>query len=549
LPPAAAPAPAPGRAAGAFLRLSLYPLAHPVARRPLYWLAFRIPPIPTHPPSRDFATGTPIGEAAFGYWLWMALAAAAAAYHCRGPCSFARDPAAPAPMRRQACSVCCCADAGGCCPAGCADDPVDRLVLGLPEAGAVVRGEAPRCFVPLHALSLCCAGPRHLGGFRACCWSGEGASEDGRSVPCCLAATAPRPSPGASRPAQGGVGPVAACRRELVSAPVAWTGRAASAWLHAFLLLHEVLYILSAASYAAVEQKDERNHSQTMLGLAVTLAATLVGHAFLCWARCLAAAAAAGPSSAVVLARSGWPARQALASPGRVTERRGSATLSHQELWEWQTQRAASWAAELGLGPRADQSAALASLDSVNAYGGSSSSVDDLLVRDAQSPHSGFGSAAWGIDEREGIGAMASPTSSSLLLAATGDRQSRVSDPVWAAASRPFLKGREVGPNVQGHGICGSCCHAPAALATPRRLAECTGSVPSQAPYRLPMYTAARDSLCARTSATLSWTVQGGLHAVLVTMCIGWYLTWAVGSIVIACLDSHPFGTWAGAKG
>ncbi|KAA0147335.1 hypothetical protein FNF29_07403 [Cafeteria roenbergensis] len=429
---------------------------------PLYWLAFQMPSIKTDPPKGYFDRGTELGEAAFGYWLWVCIALAMLVFHVRGQCSLA---------------------------------PAD-------ERDA-----------------------------------------------------------------------------EIVAAPVSWLSGPACVLLHLFLLTHEVLFALSLASYSHVHQKDHRNHAQTMLGLGVSLGATAAGHLVLVRAQCLAAAVAVPPEEAVATARRGGPAsleaspslpgpllRPLTAGQAGAAPRSGASDasgLGARTLWERyvassRSRRAKAEGRVLAPAEARRPPVEYGASQSVNAYEAAASSGTLLGIEASPQP-------------ADLTAHLSDVHSGHAIRAAMGE------DPRWQDEDgEASLSARRAARSAPRSSSSSCCCHrdtvgewgcfggmdASAAIATGHlapllleaatapRGATAASSAEIHGPSRaMEGQDCIRLWLCSRPTARNLATPHGAAHLLLVAVCVAWYVVWFFGTLVLVGLDTHPWGSWAGASG
>ena len=549
-----------------------------------------MPSIKTDPPKGYFDRGTELGEAAFGYWLWVCIALAMLVFHVRGQCSLAPAHERDA-VRTSSCTLCGCVPAGRVCPAACHDSEGDRLVLSLPGAEQVLGGNgAPCCFVCLQPCGACGRGPRNAAGYRAmsCPRLGGPPGEDDARACCCLVPSQAEMPPAGARPAGVqtlcGLRPVL-CRpwialsEEIVAAPVSWLSGPACVLLHLFLLTHEVLFALSLASYSHVHQKDHRNHAQTMLGLGVSLGATAAGHLVLVRAQCLAAAVAVPPEEAVATARRGGPAsleaspslpgpllRPLTAGQAGAAPRSGASDasgLGARTLWERyvassRSRRAKAEGRVLAPAEARRPPVEYGASQSVNAYEAAASSGTLLGIEASPQPAD---LAAHLSDVHSGHA----------IRAAMGE------DPRWQDEDgEASLSARRAARSAPRSSSSSCCCHrdtvgewgcfggmdASAAIATGHlapllleaatapRGATAASSAEIHGPSRaMEGQDCIRLWLCSRPTARNLATPHGAAHLLLVAVCVAWYVVWFFGTLVLVGLDTHPWGSWAGASG
>lgn len=549
-----------------------------------------MPSIKTDPPTGYFDTGTELGEAAFGYWLWVTIGLAMLAHHVRGQCSLAaaHDEGGP---RSSACTLCGCVPVGRVCPTACHDSAGDRVVLGLPGAALALGGGGgiPCGFVCLQPCGACGWGPRSANGCRGVtcpCLPGAGGGGGERGTgcrPCLLPAQSEMPR-ATARPA-----PVQVCRtfrsvlccpwktlsQELVAAPVSWLFGPANALLHVFLLTHELLFALSLASYAQVRQKDHRNHAQTMLGLGVSFGATVAGHCLLVRAQCLAAAIAVPPKEAVILARSRDSARVggSRSFPGPLSRPFAggpaeAAAPAHDAtglgegvsaLWGRYASAVRSWRAK-------EEGRAVATISPARpaAEYGASQSVNAY----EQEEPSG---ALPGPDGRPYAEVLLHPRDVHSDLALGSAMRDDLLSPVDGRVAR--RAGQAV---ARSKPWCCCCCHRDAisdwghfggadassvvesgylaplileAATAHRGVAAAAGAASRVNPQAMGGADCTRLWLCSRPTASATVTVHGAAHSLLVVVCIVWYAVWFFGTLVLVGLDTHPWGTWSGASG
>lgn len=509
----------------------------------------------------------------------------------------------------------------------------------MPGAVAAADGSMPRCFAISQLLSPCGCGPRDPGGCCGCStttkWSltvddlhdGQGsfANSSGLSGEHVLyhgvdaAATTSGEGmefawgtggSGSVRGRGGGARAVASrvemeahsrragcCAttrawivRNLLQAPVSGT-QGCQLWsLHLFLGLHSSLYALSIASYALVDQKDQRNHAQTMLGLTTSLIATAVGHLLICYAQCLHASAVVGPEAAwhvhrAIVARgqrrtiAGWPvgaasaSRRAINAASSLVSRPAAsarampvsdvlwagvlqalAGVSHRAAWNSEDGRAASvlFPDEYGRGLVAGMDSLYSPLAPSegnpesrrwSALGGGMA-ADGLGFSIAEEPHDDAESTPTFLHGLDG------PPDSARVAGV-------MTEEAALQAVRPSCC---TGALCCGVGCCGCSTIAPCGCGEPLAIEAIRGDAYALEHLALngarsnaePMD---RVEICcrrltlARPSSRNLTGWHGILHTVLLFVCVGWYAVWLSGTLALAILDSHPFGSWPGSSG
>jgi hypothetical protein len=598
-----------------------------VSCRPLYQLAFVLPSIASDP--KDYGQGTALGEAGFGYWIWLTTLVTFVVHHVRGQwqcrpseqwCDCVDEEEDIRAGRGKAdgaiddsCAMC---GAFSChtCGLSVGDSVEDSLLVWMPGAASVVGGRTPCGFTLSQVLSVCRCGPTDPRGCAGCacgrCWkstdptttrlSGGGplllsgtsrmmvvAGRGGETVEEVSALISPkkdRTSRGSAKSFIADDGtpsfrgrpccipkPTSQwCQRlrlGLLLAPVSALRGWANIALHLYLVLHEALLVLSIVSYSQVEQKDERNHSQTMIGLITPLLFLGIEHTVLAYAQCLHSAVVFPPALARRMAVHGAPSSGARISrstsvPGMFSD----PLLPINGVSDFVPHKALREGAATAISTPDDDDLARPS-----AY----EEEEEVSVLGPLVPQRSEGAASSAVASG---GSMAFHTApGDVSVDSVDDLTPSVGllrdSPRWFSlphqASGP-IKPTDVYEDEQGASCCphhdGVCWFCPRWCGSPGMCDRATEGLWEQAslgdPYALEALATARTDVgvfgvgiivrracLLRPSFRALCSVHGVLYSLLVVLCLVWFVVWLLGTLAMGIVEPHIYGTWAGADG